>query len=227
MSIADRVQERLHALQLNPAETARKAGLARTFVSDLLNGKKRSVRHAALVSLARVLECDVDYLTEAQTTPRRSSSRLPQVPEIALQGICETGVWRSPGAVQNLARIPISPDPRFLDKPHLAFLVRGRGAERIGIDDGMIVIGVSPSDDLSATRDLTGAPLVIRRTRQDTGEVEMSIRTIEATMKGAVLSAPTEKADEAPIRFPPAKGEPTVEVVAVILRAVRFFGSRT
>lgn len=225
MSLADRVQERLHALQLNPAETARRAGLARTFVADLLHGKKKTVRNDGLAALARALECDVDYLTGAQETPRKNRQQKREEAEIEICGICEAGVWRPIAAPMDPTRIPIAPDQRFSDVPHKAFLIRGSGANRIGIEDGMIVIGIEPRDDLSRSADLTGAPLVVRRVRPETGEVELSIRTIEATIRGAVLAAPSDQ-EIAPIRFPAAKGEPAVEIVAVILRAVRFFGSR-
>lgn len=65
------VMERLRELDRNPFEAARLGGLDRSFVNDILIGRKRSVRGDNLERLARALDWDSRILTDAA---RRSRS---------------------------------------------------------------------------------------------------------------------------------------------------------
>lgn len=71
-TLAERVRERLEALGINPFEAARRAGFERSFVNDLLIGRKKSVRGAALLRLATALGCDPAYLVGMQAAPRHT-----------------------------------------------------------------------------------------------------------------------------------------------------------
>lgn len=223
MSISLRVRERIEAIGTNPAELARRAGLARTFVSDLLLGKKKSVRGESLMVLASALDCDPEYLTGRQPSPRRARSEAGHV-SIPVVGVCETGVWRAPGAIPSLGSFPISPDPRFPLGQQVAFFVRGNGGAKIGIGDGEVVCGVKPPENGAIPPEFAGAPVVVRQKRKG-GESEISIRMIEVSIRGAVLSAPSDPAVP-PIRFPAHPGEPEPEVLAIVTHAVRVFGAR-
>jgi hypothetical protein len=65
------VMERLKELNRNPFEAARLGGLDRSFVNDILIGRKRSVRGDNLERLARALDWDSGMLMDAA---RRSRS---------------------------------------------------------------------------------------------------------------------------------------------------------
>lgn len=65
------VMERLRELDRDPFEAARLGGLERSFVNDILIGRKRSVRAENLERLARALDWDSRILTDAA---RRSRS---------------------------------------------------------------------------------------------------------------------------------------------------------
>jgi hypothetical protein len=59
------VMERLKQLDRNPFEAARLGGLDRSFVNDILIGRKRSVRGENLERLARALDWDSRILMDA------------------------------------------------------------------------------------------------------------------------------------------------------------------
>lgn len=59
------VAKRLQDLERNPFEAARVGGLERSFMNDLLNGKKKSVRGDNLEKLARALDWQVNELLSA------------------------------------------------------------------------------------------------------------------------------------------------------------------
>ena len=61
-TLADRVRQRMDALHLTMAAATEKAGLKRTFVADLLSGKKQTINGANAAKLAAALECSVDWL---------------------------------------------------------------------------------------------------------------------------------------------------------------------
>lgn len=222
MNIADRVRERLDALKMTPVDAARRAGLARTFVSDLLLGKKRSVRGEGLMLLAEVLQVDAEYLIGSSNAPRPAHASPSEIGAegVPIAGICEAGVWRRTESIPDLGRIPVSADLRYIGREQRAFLVRGAGGARLGITDGMIVCGVVPTDGSDV--EAAGAPLVVRQ-RRASGEVETSIRMIEAGLTGAMLVAPSDERID-PIPFPPADRAVSVEIAAVVMRAIRLFG---
>lgn len=67
MGLKANVERRLQELGLNPFEAARRGGLERNFVNDILNGKKLSVRGDNLAKLAVGLECEpADLLATGQ-----------------------------------------------------------------------------------------------------------------------------------------------------------------
>lgn len=68
-----RIGERLETLKLNPTSAAIKAGLNRYIVSDLMSGRKETIRQNAVISLSSALECDPEYLVGTQAEIRRAA----------------------------------------------------------------------------------------------------------------------------------------------------------
>ncbi|XAI96294.1 hypothetical protein [Microcystis phage Mae-JY30] len=204
--LRERVQARLDALQINPFEAARRAGLERSFVNDLLIGKKSTMREAKLVALADALDCDVAYLRGFQNTPRAGIAGGAGQP---LAGICEAGVWREPGADIPAQPIPFTPDPRYPISDQELYLVRGNHAAGFGITDGSLLVVVKGA----AIRD--GDHVVVRR-RRPSGEIETSVRV----QAGGALSAspPAGNSQIAPILMDDA------EIVGLIAISFRVFG---
>ncbi len=166
--LRSRVQSRLDALGINPFEAARRAGGERTFINDLLIGKKDSIRRSALPRVAEALDCDPEYLLGAQDAPRRGHAAHAKSPETApgtapLVGIAEAGTWRLTGRAGPSPALPIAPDPRHPASAQVAYLVRGDHASAIGATDGAVVVGVTGANYRQ------GDVVAVRRTR-DLGE---------------------------------------------------------
>lgn len=81
--LKDRVQARLTAIGKGPVEAATAAGMERTYIHDILEGKKQSVRVNKLEELARALDTTVGYLigaTEDQDGTRHPPNAGPPRP---------------------------------------------------------------------------------------------------------------------------------------------------
>ncbi|MDB5456214.1 MAG: hypothetical protein JWP92_1799 [Caulobacter sp.] len=70
--LKDRVRDRLDVLGINAFEAARRMGdkTGRDFVSDILKGRKNSVRGDKLTLLAKALETDTAFLLAAADAPK-------------------------------------------------------------------------------------------------------------------------------------------------------------
>lgn len=89
-TLKDIVTERLDQLGIGAVEAATQAGIERTFIRDIVEGRKKSVRSDKVADLARALSLDPDALARnelriAQGDTRRSlvSSFDPDAPEDA------------------------------------------------------------------------------------------------------------------------------------------------
>jgi phage repressor protein C with HTH and peptisase S24 domain len=82
MDLKSRVEKRLKVLNRNPFEAARIGGLERSFVNDILIGKKESVRERSLQKLATALDWRVgDLLLEEPGKPALVRSYDPDAPD--------------------------------------------------------------------------------------------------------------------------------------------------
>ena len=191
--------------------------MERSYIADIRSGRKKGVRGENLERLARALECDAEYLTGQQDEPRKSG-----VIGLTIAGIIEAGVWRTPGSIRHRppAIAPLLPDPRFPGVQHSAWEFRGGGAELLGIADGWIVVTIDPEQAHIPIRH--GTVCLIRRTRQDRGETETSIRQTIETPEGIRFAAPTDD-DDFPDLAPGEHDGERVEVAGVVDRAVRLF----
>lgn len=66
-----RIRERLTKTGLSANAAGRQAGLGLSYVNDLLAGKSKNPVPHRLAMLAEVLECDLEYLTGEQDSPRK------------------------------------------------------------------------------------------------------------------------------------------------------------
>lgn len=66
-----RIRERLAKTGLSANAAGRAAGLGLSYVNDLLAGKSKNPVPHRLAMLAEVLECDLEYLTGEQDSPRK------------------------------------------------------------------------------------------------------------------------------------------------------------
>jgi len=174
-TLKTRVRERLNALGLNPFEAARKAGFERSYVNDLLIGKKSTIRQGGIDALAEALQCDPDYLTGLQAVPTAGEGADLRMP---LAGIVEAGAWRELGADPGLT-LPAMPDPRYPVDAQETYIVRGDHAAGFGITDGSAIVVVG----MKTYRD--GDVVLVRREKD--GAFELSIRMLAG---GALRARP-------------------------------------
>jgi transcriptional regulator with XRE-family HTH domain len=230
MPLRERIQRRLEELGINPFEAARRGGLERGFVNDILIGRKQSARGPNLAKLAAALDVDLAYLAEDQDEPRRAPLKPPADPDhLTLIGTAETGkfVPETPGSGSHppAEPAPIAPDPRFPAEHQFALRVRGNGAEEVGITEGQIVSAVA-LQDLPPEEIRDGTLCIVRRREEGVG-TELSIRAIRMSLAGISLVAPSTSPYPA-IPFPQngerGGGEGSVQIIGVVRQAVKVFG---
>lgn len=74
MELKDIVRIRLDQLKLSPIEVATRHGVERTFVRDILAGRKKSVRADKMPLLAEVLQLDLSALSRGELLPVEEAS---------------------------------------------------------------------------------------------------------------------------------------------------------
>lgn len=154
--VTERVQARLSALGLSPTEAARRADLERTFIANLLQGKKRGVRGVNLARVATTLRCSPEYLTgQSPRVGSPPSDVLDGMPEATVpalvtdMGAIERGVWRPPYTAADdpgRAMVQLAPDPRFARAAQAAMLVRGDDYAELGYRDHDWCIVIQPEE---------------------------------------------------------------------------------
>jgi len=186
-----RVQGRLDALGINAFEAAKRGGLTRNFFYELFrleNGKYKKDRFNLkhLDAAAFALDCDPEYLTLEQRTPRRGGS--PDGTKIA--GIAEAGALRSPGAgIPKGLTVAIEPDPRYPIEAQQIFQVRGGHAAGLNIPSEAFVVVASADALRDAGRELiAGDVVVVSRTAVE-DKAEITIRKVAFDAMGMRFDA--------------------------------------
>jgi transcriptional regulator with XRE-family HTH domain len=250
MNIRERVQARVDALGESAITLAKRVGLERGFINDILIGRKATIRFDKLPMVARALKCDPRYITGEISKPQpigwldpdeapggdgdlpKEGDKAPMplreiIPGIPMLGVCETGVWRKQGAQQGPARrMTFVPDPSFPTDPQVCFEVRGPGMDAEKIVDGMMVLGIEYRHFVENVRALeSGMIVVLRRERRTLQEVELSLRKVEIQGRSTRLVAaslePAIGFEPIEIEHPPQGEE--LRVLAVISVAFKRF----
>jgi len=206
----DRVRKRMEELGLNNVEVARNGGLERTFVFDLLKGKKATIRKTYLEQLAIALKCDPAYLRGDQEELIKggvlSVSREVPPPRKAedsleLAGILESGAFRTS---QPSGRVPVRSDLRHIGLRQFAFRVSGDEFLALGMPDKTIVTAVALSDYVerygalksgqivaveSSFAGMPGRELTLRKVQVFTDRVELRPATNASEAKTLIVDA--------------------------------------
>lgn len=177
--LIDRIEHRLDEMGLNAKTASVKAGHGATFVSDIINGKNQNPTLVVIQSLARILECDVGYLTGEQPEPRHGGTDL--VAEIPVIGMAEAGSFRVMADVDheiinNIKTISAKRSLRFPKRQHFALEVRGdsmNAARPNPILDGAIVLCVDMGAELEIE---SGNIYAVRRTLDDGQTWECTVK---------------------------------------------------
>jgi transcriptional regulator with XRE-family HTH domain len=99
--LAERIQKRLDATNMNATSAAVAAGLGKDYIRDVLRGQKKTINNQAAISLCRVLHCNLEWLLngDGDETPDEPPSEDTQeaAPEDAAPSIKFGGNGRTPG----------------------------------------------------------------------------------------------------------------------------------
>lgn len=229
---ADRVRERLTALDMNPFEAARRANLDRGYLSDLLSGKKRSVRGSALIALAETLDCDVGYLVGAQDFPRsfvRANYGNGKSHALPFGGTVEAGAFREIDPTDQSEHDPVDlpPDPEFPENTQTVYAVAGDSMNAAGIEPGMFVAAVSSDAYVAAHGALRdGQIVVVERLRNDGQERELTVKRLRIYEDRTELVPASTNPRHKPIVIPrnhAADDGTQVRVTGVVRMATRLF----
>lgn len=186
----ERVAERLRVLEMTAADAAARANLKRTYVQDLLAGKKQNVSGSALIALADVLNCSPRFLISGQR--HDGEDRDQYHGKVVVIGVCQTGTWRDDRVHLPMPETVTATVPDYTQGECVAFLVNGPGAEDIGIVPQSIVVGVRPQQMRGRSSAIEqGDVIVIRRKREQGAQSEISIRKVVKTEDSALLTIPS------------------------------------
>ena len=85
MPLIGRIEQRLAAVGLSANAASERAGLDRTFIRNIMNGKSRGPRGENAVRLARALDCSLEWLLGGDADGL-ASPPLPQSDDLVLAG---------------------------------------------------------------------------------------------------------------------------------------------
>jgi hypothetical protein len=210
----------------NPALTAlaKKSGLGHDFIRDLVQAepRKRGVSSTNLPKLAAALGCDVEYLTLAQSEPRRprlrpntSEAQLPPAQQqVRFGGFVEPGAWRSgaDGAASFERQIQKLIIPQDLGDGLVGYIMRGDSMAASGVIDAMVLIA-KPRAQYEA-----GDFVIVRRAMG--GLTELSLRRLASVSSGEPVFDPLPMEGVQPLPEMPGQQQ---EIEAVMRMAVRIF----
>ncbi|WP_156647968.1 helix-turn-helix transcriptional regulator [Methylobacterium sp. Leaf88] len=134
--LKQRVSTRLSQLDMSPAEAARRGGLAKDFIYDILNERKKTVRADSIEKLARALDCDWQYLDGSQ----HEISIVDNIvdfdrPPVYIVGEVSPGVWLDKDFIYShrsqASDMPtLPPDTRFPSEGQVDLYIRGNSINR-------------------------------------------------------------------------------------------------
>lgn len=213
MDLKNRVQQRIDELGQSPITLARKVGLERGYINDILIGRKSTIRGDKINLVAKALRCDPSFLTEDSPTPQISF----QPPGIDVWGACQSGIWREKDAKADYPLVlPIAPDARFPQANQGAFVIRGLldseafRTAALGIEPATFEQSVHPIE--------SGMVVAIKRKRGEL--IETSLRMVETGPRPRLVSLPQDQNFGVPIPLIPENGDEGVTILAVITCSV-------
>lgn len=141
-TLKDIVSARLAELGRNPFEAARIGGLERSFVNDILIGRKRSVRGSNLVKLSKALDLTpADIILEAEGEQLVKTTACPT--SVRVRGETAAGLWFEHDDLINEEPEPIPVIPgRYSNLVQFAYRVSGPSMNKKRIHHGDYVICV-------------------------------------------------------------------------------------
>lgn len=245
ITLADRIRERLKATGKSASAVSLEAGLSRSAIRDILNGKAGSPRMDTLLKLAGPLGCTVAFLSGHSDDPAVTSVSEGQrnvlgVKTLPLRAVLRQGVYvegLDEGSADGETTPVVLPDG-ITEAAHL-YKLGDDSLAGIGLfKDDLIIAQDVPSPGLDAL--IPGAVVIVQRALAGLpeGPFEYSARIV-SVKKGAVslVTAPKmapEKvllidrrsisdSDDLPRLGLHPVGEGTVQIEGIAVRSMRDF----
>lgn len=182
-----RVQERLDALKLSANKAAELGGFQRHYVSDIVNGRKKSIGADRVAQLAGVLETTVSYLMYGSDEPDIPGEVQPNAGRLVpvfTAGTVEAGAFRIVDDVDDIEPLPLfeARDRDFPDARLVAYDVAGDSMNNLKprpILPGDRIICVSYEDVAGRLPLRDGMVVVVERTRDGGLMREWSVKQLE------------------------------------------------
>jgi hypothetical protein len=229
----ERVMARLRDLGLTPVSAAMKAGLERSFIHDLVEGRKKGVNGQNLNKLAVALNCNPLYLTGGASVPGRApvtltkDLRLDDGKSVVLAGVIEPGTLRvGPDEDEALPVLPVSRDPRYVTIPHLAYKAATDDYTAENIFSGQTVVCLDASAYLQIHKELQTDDLVVMTIRPKGSAIGETVIRAVSVRRGVTWLEPATTREHT-VQTPIAYGRPSdlcdFEVHGIVLVALNAF----
>lgn len=185
----DRLRERLDSLGMTARDAALRSGLERTYVTDVMEGRKQNIRVSAIIKLAETLECSTDYL-RGNRSDVGGGAKLSRASDfegapvtkmsetLVLAGGIEPGKFDFPNPIRD--KVNINPDKRYLDARQCAFKVIGGDLVSAGMPDGTLLVCVNAQDYVERYGPLkNGSTAIVKTSSSKMSGRELAVRRLE------------------------------------------------
>ena len=217
---AQRIEERLKALQLSPRAASMAASNSPDLIRNILRGQTKSVRGDHLVGLARALQTTESWLM----TGMASNETAPEERSIRYGGIVEAGAFRPANSFNQdgeFRTVPLAPDPRYPATAQFAFEVMGDSMDKARMFPGMWVQAV----EAHAWERLHGEPrdglyVIVARERDGDGERELTVKRLRIFRDRMELHPESSNPVHQPLAFtadPAAAPLATARILAIVI----------
>lgn len=219
------VTKRLDELQLGPVEAAVQAGIERSYIRDIVEGRKKSVRNDKIDDLARALKLDPaalarNELVRIETADGLSISKAP-TGYVAVIGKVAANTWLSVEdmdfSYDDVEYVPSLPEHPISHQ--FGLLIDGNCLNKIANHgDRLICLDVIKSSTDVGPNDL----VIVERSRFSGQMVERTAKRIRQTADGYELwPESNDPAHQAPIKLNGAQEGETIRIIGKVLWIMR------
>lgn len=178
------VANRLKELGINPFEAARRGDLERSYVNDILIGKKHSVRTDKIESLARALQLDPADLSVSKSKAVAEGA----IRRVLVKGFVQAGYWAETWewGDDDQYTVPVPDDPALQPFTLSAAEARGPSMNKRYPDKTVLVF--TDAVETGAALEL-GKRYIVERERAD-GLREATVKTLWRDETGKIWLLP-------------------------------------
>lgn len=224
-NLKDIVSKRLSELELGPVEAAVHAGMERSYIRDIVEGRKKSVRNDKLQDLARALKLDASALSRGELIriDEQDGLRPSNAPAgyVAVIGKVAANTWLSVEDmdfsyddveyVPSIGDYPITHQFGLMIDGNCLNKIANHGDRLVCLDIIKAHIDVCPND-----------LVIVERSRYDGQMIERTAKRIRQTADGYELwPESNDPAHQIPIKLNSANDDENVRIIGKVLWIVR------